>query len=395
MKKFLGFIAAVAMVAAGIAPAMAADVELSGEVRVRHEVASAYSFVDGDSRNATSQRTRLNAKVAVDDQTTAFISLADVRNWGDDFDSSNPDGNPATHTASDEGVHLNEGWLQMNDVLGPVGVKIGRQRLSFGKQRVLGALEWTDGGNRWDALSLLYGNDTVKAQLFFANKSETQTQDDNLNGIYVTISDVVPANTLDVYTIQKTGDNNQDFLTSGVRLAGKAAGLDWDVEYALQNGDMNLTQDAGASMYVAELGYSLPDTMGLRLGAQIFMGEGAEGGDAGWDNLYPTNHFKYGIADKEGGLAGKNGDGLEGMGVSVSLKPVDGVTVKAEYLMFEGETSGLDMGTEMNVGVKFSMTEKVKVYAYAASFDPDEEYVAVWGGNEEYEKVGIMVGAKF
>ena len=79
MKKFLGLVLAVAMVAAGIAPAMAADVELSGEIRVRHEIKSGNTWMtDGDSSNNTTQRTRLNGKVAIDDQTTAFISLADL-----------------------------------------------------------------------------------------------------------------------------------------------------------------------------------------------------------------------------------------------------------------------------------------------------------------------------
>ena len=87
MKKSLGLFSAAALIAAAsVVPASAADVELSGEVRIRHEITNNKDFSDAldDSRNKTEQRTRLNAKVAVDDQTTVFISLQDSRNWGDE-----------------------------------------------------------------------------------------------------------------------------------------------------------------------------------------------------------------------------------------------------------------------------------------------------------------------
>jgi len=79
MKKFLGFIVAVAMVAAGIAPAMAGEAELGGEIRVRME-----NWSEGGGADRTTQRTRVTGKYAVDDQTSAYIELADVRTWGED-----------------------------------------------------------------------------------------------------------------------------------------------------------------------------------------------------------------------------------------------------------------------------------------------------------------------
>ncbi len=411
MKKLFGMIAAVAMVAAGVAPALAGDIELSGEVRVRHEVKKNMNWDDNnqDGNNTTSQRTRINAKTEVDDRTTAFISLADVRNWGEDTQGG------AANQDSD-GVHLNEGWLKINNLFGSVALKAGRQRLSYGKQRLLGALEWTDTGNRWDAFNFLYRSEGVDVDTFFAERSnsssdctETYTVDTNaanpltpidvatacagtdhsLNGIYATIKNVVPSSKADVYVIQKTGAGEMDFMTMGLRVAGKGAGIDWDVEFMSQSGDKTKTLDQSAAAWVADLGYTLADVAGgLRIGAQLWAADGASGSDAAFDNLYPTNHFKYGISD----IAGTNLSDREGMGISVTAKPAEGMKVKAEYLMVEAEASGVDIGTEINLGVWYSLTEKTKLYAYGVQFDPDDEYAA---NGDAFEKYGVQIHAKF
>ncbi|MBE9535889.1 MAG: alginate export family protein [Proteobacteria bacterium] len=428
MKKFLGLIAAAAMVAAGVAPAMAADVELSGEIKVKHEIKenADLSNATGDGRNYTKQRTRLNAKAKVDDQTTAFISLADVRYWGEDNTVIDTLTVPATHTTKNNpdgtGVHLNEGWLKVDNLLGPVGIKVGRQRLSFGKQRLLGALEWTLEGNRWDALNFQHRSDMVDVDLFFAQLSDTSHTstdgDDQLNGLYVTLKPV-KGQKIDVYAINKqtntTYDSdlltplvyegaNQDFMTYGLRSAGKAGLLDWDAEYATQDGWSNdsgaVQSKQDASAWAIGLGAS-PTKM-IRIGAQAWKADGDKGNtvnNEAFNGLYPTNHFKYGIAD----YAGSNWSNRQGYGFDVTAKPVKGLKIKAEYVILEAEedfaTGGNDVGHEYNLQVFVSLTEKVKLYVYGAWFNADYDYrsslVAPLLNDERYEYYGVTIDAKF
>ena len=115
MKKVLATVAAASIVAAG-APAFAADVDLSGQVRVRYEQKNNFTDLDndtGDVSDNTSQRTRLSASVKIDDQTSAKITLNDARYYGE---------SGTTNDAAD--IVLNEGYLKIDNAIGPVSIKV-------------------------------------------------------------------------------------------------------------------------------------------------------------------------------------------------------------------------------------------------------------------------------
>lgn len=387
MKKFFGLFAAVTLMAAGIAPAFAADVELSGEVRVRYENLNNYTdFNDdlGDRDSKISQRTRLNAKVSVDDQTTAFISLQDTRVWG-------TEGSTATTGDDTSAVDLSQGYLEHTNLLGPVSLKIGRQALSYGDQRLIGGFEWSDNARRFDAIKFMYKSDTVDADLFLSDIADKGpgASDGHFNGLYVTVKEVIPANKLDVYYLQLLHDTDadQDENTIGLRLAGKAAGADWTAEFATQGGDANAIQERDADALAITAGYTLEDVLGgLRIGAEYFSGSGDDlttTDDEGFNNLFPTNHFHYGIND----LTGWTDD--KGFAVKLAAKPAAGMKVAAEYWTFEAEESGTDIGTEMNLQFWYNVTEKTNLYAYYSIFDPDPS------GADNAEKLGIQLHAKF
>jgi len=388
MKKFLGLILAVAFVAAGIAPAMA-GVDVSGEVRVRYQNMNNADFSDAaaDSSSATTQRTRLNANFTVDDQTSAYISVYDARGWGED-------GATAVDGAS---VGLNKAYLQMKNVAGPVGIKIGRQALAYGNQRLVGSLEWADQGRRFDGLKLMYGNETVSADLFLTDVATNAgaTGDEHLNGLYVTLKNLVPANTLDVYYLQdvdNTAGVERDMNTMGLRLAGMAAGADWTVEYAMQGGDLTATVDQDATLMAVTAGYTLADVLGgLRIGGEFFDASGDDATTADSETFmagYSTGHFHYGILDLEG-----NSD-IKGFALKLQAKPVKGIKVKLEYwAMEESEVAAGATAMEINetnIQVHHNLTDKVKGYLYIAQGDSNTA-----ARPDNATLVGYMLGATF
>jgi len=402
MKKVLATVAAASIVAAG-APAFAADVDLSGEVRVRYENKNNFKdFNDdaGDLSNDTSQRTRLSATVKVDDQTTAKITLNDARTWASE----------AKTDANGNNVDLNEGYLQINNAIGPVSIKAGRQALAYGNQRLIGSLEWADQSRRFDALKLTYASEVVDVDVVSAKTAlgegpvdakgnPTPASDDQLNIVYATIKNVIPANTLDAYLIQKIGGHGDytNFNTVGVRLAGKAAGADWTAEVANQAGDAatdGVDQEASAMAITA--GYTLSNVLGgLRIGGEVFSATGDDGTDAStsenFDHLYPTNHYHFGIADIM-----NDWSNITGSAIKISAKPAAGLTVKAEIWAME-EVEGGALGenelTEMNVQVKYGLTEKTQLYVYYAmvSYDPAD----TTENDDDATKLGIQLSAKF
>ena len=409
MKKLCSVVAAGAMVAAGIVPSFAADVDWSGEVRVRYEQINNKTDRDkdtGDLDRNTSQRTTINAKVAVDDQTTAFISLRDARNWGEEG-STTSTSSEGTATRSDSEVGLSQGYLEIKNLAGPVGLKIGRQMLAYGNQRIIGHLEWSDGGRRFDAIKLMVNTEPVDVDLVTAKLSDNGNKtDDTLNILYATLK-VIPMNKLDIYAIQAIagGDqaggahDNTNFMTTGLRLDGKAAGADWTAEYAVQNGDAaDDGNDISASAYAVTAGYTIPKAANLRIGVEVFSGSGdddaADTDEEEWVQLYPTNHFHYGIND-----AGTNWENNTGTALKLSAAPVKGLKVGLERWQMEhtedaNGTTGVDT-TETNIWAKYKVTEKTGLYVYYAMVDQEKDADTATTPDDQWTKLGIQLAAKF
>lgn len=393
MKKVLAIVAAASIVAAG-APAFAADVDLSGEVRVRYEQRNNYTDLDDDASDSTkntTQRTRLSATVNVDDKTTAKITLNDARLWGE-----------STTTSDTPTIVLNEGYLNINNLVGPVSLKVGRQALAYGNQRLIGSLEWAEQSRRFDALKLSLATEVVDLDIVSAKTADNfvDADDDELNIIYATLK-MIPANKLDLYGIQNVGGtgNDMDVITLGARVAGKAAGADWTAEYATQGGDASATKDKDASAYAVTGGYTFNVLAGLRIGGELFSGSGSDWNaaatddDETFDNLYPTNHFHFGISDRTNAWGNNTGTAIKFM-----IKPISDLTVKAElWYMETTEDTGALGGiatAESNLQVKYSLTEKTGLYAYYAVTAEENDNTPA-AAEDVATKLGIQLSAKF
>ena len=91
------------------------------------------------------QRTRLNAGFQKD-KVESYISLQDVRLWGEDnnYKSSGVYGNT-------ESLSLHQGWVKLN-LNKMLSLKIGRQLFSYDDQRIISARNWNDYQVTYDAL---------------------------------------------------------------------------------------------------------------------------------------------------------------------------------------------------------------------------------------------------
>lgn len=121
----------------------AQQVEISAEMRPRYEYRHGYKtlFPDGKSpANFVSQRTRLNG-FFVNNSFSAYLSLQDVRVWGDVDQLNVQDVN---------GFAVHEAWGQIKfcDVL---SLKLGRQEISYDDQRMFGAVGWAQQARSHDA----------------------------------------------------------------------------------------------------------------------------------------------------------------------------------------------------------------------------------------------------
>lgn len=260
-------------------------------------------------------------------------------------------------------VNLHQAYAVLgNPAEFPLSLKAGRQELSYGDERLIGAFDWNNVGRTFDAIKVQAQSDGVRADLFTSRpviptdgRFDASTPHDWFSGLYATTTRV-PGQNLDLYFLARNADKSaasaaaspqfpqpsaQDIYTAGGRLASKRGELgDWDylVEGAYQFGDYTDPR-AGAtpgrlkqSAHMACIagGYTFVDGWGRpRLGGEFDYGSGngnakeTDGRFGTFQNLFPTNHRFYGGMD----LASLQN--LEDASLKLAFSPLPKVSVTA------------------------------------------------------------------
>lgn len=231
----------------------------------------------------------------------------------------------------------------------PLSAKVGRQELSYGEERLIGAFNWNNIGRAFDAAKVRWQNEWFSADFFSGRPVVPQDGQfdqandyDFLSGVYAT-SLKIPKNLLDVYFLARNSMRKahsaepspqfpqptaRDIYTMGGRLKskpGELSGWDYSLEGAYQFGNFaptttapRLTQDA--FMFVVQGGYTFTDTWATpRLGLEYDYASGdsdpTDDTHGTFENLFPTNHKFYGSMDF---LSLQN---IQDLGVNLTLKP--------------------------------------------------------------------------
>jgi hypothetical protein len=251
-------------------------------------------------------------------------------------------------TENDGPAQLEKAYVQIGDLKKfPVLVKVGRQELAYGDQRLVGPAWWLNTPHTFDALKVRYQNSSVGVDLFTAglvytsqghfNKSNSQ---DELSGAYFDFPGLSKKNVIESYLFARNVSRGivtddwskvpapfrftapQDLYTFGFRAKSKPAAYgpwDYGLEVMLQAGDRTavfpattvaaakvaprLAQNAWA--FVVQSGYTwTANPMKPRL-ALIVSGASGDHNSADHDsetfqNMLPSNHGLYGAMDLSG-----------------------------------------------------------------------------------------------
>ena len=214
---------------------------------------------------------------------------------------------------------------------------VGRQELAFGRQRVLGAVGWSQVGRAWDGLRLKVGYDTdTHIDFFLAQYAEGAVErpdtysgdlfdeDAWLSGIYLTHEGLFEPfiEKADLYLIDDLRfeapaadggriQSRRHLLTFGARLAGEWSSIDAEVEGAFQLGSACVALDTStcttgrldvqAGFVDAEAGIKPHERFRLFLGAGLATGDDPTTASIeSYDHLYPTAHAFLGLMDMIG-----------------------------------------------------------------------------------------------
>ena len=273
----------------------------------------------------------------------------------------------ASGAEGDDSFDLRQAYVDISDYSKcPWGLKVGRQILSYGDERLVGAFDWNNFGRTFDAVKLTYKTKGFTLDAFTSspvvitgknyNQSDLFNGTENsrglvFSGVYATF-DELPFGALDLYSlfineprgntsnvqggVSTTGANarHSDFVTLGTRVKGdpkKLHGLEFQGEFAYQVGDVRgLSLNAFAANVGAGYNFDLPMKPRIYAEYNFASGDGnsADGNVGTFQNLFPTNHKFYGIMDL---FAWQN---LHNAMLSFKVTPCKNVTAQVDYNAF-------------------------------------------------------------
>ena len=282
-----------------------------GEFRERVEGFTGAGFVEERDDAYSLSRLRLNATLFATRWLSFQTQVQDARVARKDV---GPTGPPFRGP-----FDLRTAFADVGPAKGHVTARIGRQELVFGEQRLVGHLGWANTARTFDAAKLTLRSKRVQVDAFGASvvrvlehEFDRSGSGNRFAGAYVTTS-ALHKSSLEPYVFWRR-DRNQRMETGslrdltvttvGVRWVGSLpAYLDYGTELAVQAGSVGTDSvDAWAGHW--QLRESLPGSGAVHLIAEYNFASGdrnpADGKRGTFDQLYPTGHDKYGLADQVG-----------------------------------------------------------------------------------------------
>ena len=289
--------------------AQSADIDVTGEVRVRGETDRPAALDTTDMFALL--RARLGIAARLSPRAAAFVQLQDARVFGEE--GSTTDG-------SAEQLDVHQAWLQYGTALGgdyEWAVRAGRQEVILGNERLVGAVGWSNTGRSFDAARITLGperaswNVTALAAVVQERGRRVPAYDGDDHVLLGAFAEGAAGEVYVLHDVDAVyrlwSDINR--TTVGARAmvpptAGFSASVEGAYQFGSQTGlfdDIVADQDIGAYLLAARLGYTTPFTVVPRLGIGIDVLSGDETPTdddySTFNTLYATNHKFYGYID--------------------------------------------------------------------------------------------------
>ena len=286
---------------------LAIDAELRPRFEYRHGFKTLFPNNE-DPAVFVSQRTRLNTNYEID-RLSFYLSLQDVRIWGDV---------PQLNSSDKNGVGIHQAWGKIK--LNPTFfLKVGRQEIIYDDHRIFGDVGWAQQARSHDAARVEYNNAGLKIDLGFAfNQSDENLTGNTLTtpGTYKSIQYLWAHNEWNKFSasflflnnglqfIDDINSNNNQTRysqTLGTHLNYKANNLKLTSNLYYQFGKDIANNDLNAYLISLEGNYKIAAKSTLGLGVELISGND-NGSPSNQENkaftpLYGTNHKFNGLMD--------------------------------------------------------------------------------------------------
>jgi hypothetical protein len=363
---------------------------LGGQVRGRIEFRDPVAYAPAPQLDKSDvwylTRVRVHLKIDVTPDVDVFAQAQDDRQ----FNHAGP------AAANDDNLDLHQAFFEIRTIDGhPLSLKVGRQELSYGDQRLVSPLDWSNTGRAWDAVKIRYETKTWWIDVFgsmFTNQNDT-IEDHVFYGLYASCLEVAD-HSFDLYALGRYLGNSlrsRDELgnvgtvqegTFGFRLKGKTGLFDYTVEGAFQSGEWVRT-DIRTWGFAVVVGCTMD---AFRIAVEYTAASGdskpADGHRNTFTPPFPFAHFYQGFADV---FAWRNGHDAAG---SIRWKSYEWATLELDAHVFwldrrkdawynaagavirrdpTGAASSF-VGSEIDVHFRLTVSKSIKVWTGYSRF---------------------------
>jgi len=287
--------------------------KLGGEIRTRAEGFENGAFKPNNNDLYLLTRFRIDLTIKPTDWLKIFAEGQDARVFGK---NQNPPVSPYQDTMNLRQAYVELGTGETWDL------KVGRQELNFGEQRLVGSLNWLNTARSFNAAIGALNFNSVTVQGFVSSVVDI-TQDgvfhhntpgNDLHGIYTTFNKLVPKATFEPYWFWRLSHAGKselgkvgkiDLSTFGFRLAGALPQqFEYSIEADRQIGTRSTDSIAAWAGHWQVARALSSNGWKPKLSAEynFASGDGTKGDGVThtFDPMYPTPHDKYGLADQVG-----------------------------------------------------------------------------------------------
>ena len=359
-----------------------AQVNIDAELRPRFEYRHGFKTLFPDNTDAASfisQRTRLNAGYK-SDKLKFYVSLQDIRVWGDV---------PQLNNADSNGFSLHQAWgeILFDSIF---SLKIGRQEIAYDDQRILGNVGWAQQARSHDVAMFKYQKNAFKFDVAIAYNQDgealtgnTLTTPNTYKSIqYIWLhQDWQDFNASLLFLnnglqfIDALDDQNNEIRysqTFGTHLKYKSGKLGLQSNLYYQFGMDRNENDLSAYLVSLDANYGVNDQLKFGAGLELISGNDGGAPSAGKNKaftpLYGTNHKFNGLMDYFFVGNHANNVGLTDINLKANFKLNAKSNVNVAFHNFSAASdlltsSSKQLGNEVDIVYNYSLQKNINIKA--------------------------------
>ncbi len=377
-----------AILGSGLVFSETAGVNVSGQIRERSMI---QKNTDENSDSYISHQLRSRAAISANpaEKLDLRLEIQDSRTMGTEL----PAGATAPHTTTiGNSMNLDLHQAYANVALGPVSIKLGRQKLALGSQRFISSLEWHPNARVFDGASSVYKMGeaaSLTALALLVNEASPTAAEgsQSLYGLHYArkLLDVLR---LEVYGFYEYSDNMADagfssLANLGARIHGKAGVFLYEEEFQYQLGEVGST-DKSAFFNATRLGAQFTNQFKASFGFDMMSGSD----DGSMENTYLAKYFfahayfgwmDYFLANPATGLMDFRVDLDLALGEKLAVKSQNHYFLQAAPIDPNDNAYGWEMDLELHAKI----LPKANIVLGAGLFIPEEGIQTVGMADDE------------